>query len=48
MGFSLKMFIKELKDIFNDPFLSDFDKARMAAAIVEDAQQYAKDCGVLV
>ena len=48
MGFSLKMFIEELEDIFNDPSLSEFDKVRMAAAVTEDAKNYAKDCGVLL
>ena len=47
MGFSLKMFIEDLEDIFQDPFLDKTTKLLMLEEIVQRAKVYAKECGQL-
>ena len=47
MGFSLEQFLQELEDIINSNNMDAGEKLQDLAICVQDARNYAKECGML-
>lgn len=47
MGFSLEKFLQELEDIIYSNNMDAVEKLRDLAIRVQDARNYAKECGML-